>query len=338
MTIYLNTLMAGNDLRRDESYALFSQMPTYSLAQQTAILSLFVKKQETKDELLGALDALLEHSVPVDYPQEVIDIVGTGGDGLGTFNISTAASLVIASCGVTVAKHGGRRVSSYAGSTDVLEALRVPLVQTPEACITHLETLGYAYLSAPLFNPLLRSFGELRKQLGIPTIFNTLGPLLNPLRPKRQVLGVYRRHLLPTVAQVLKASGLDHALVVHSDDGLDELSISAPSHVAELRHGLIREYIITPEDVGLKYAPLNDVVGGNSAENARIICDLFSGKITDAKLDIVLLNSAAGLLVAERVSTLKEGVEMARAVIASGCTAAFFHTLRTHKGQENNND
>lgn len=329
MTLYLDKLIAGNHLTRHESYTLFLHMATYPLFKQAEILNLFAKKEETAEELIGAMEALLEHSVSINYSHAVVDIVGTGGDGLKTFNISTAASLVVASCGVTVAKHGGRSVTSLSGSTDVLTALGVPMPQTSEASITLLKTQGYAYLSAPLFNPLLSAFGEVRKQLGRPTILNTLGPLINPIRPKHQVLGVYNRRLLPIIAEVLKASGLDHALVVHSEDGLDELSISAPTHVAELQHGLITEYQITPEEVGLKSASLQDIVGGSSTENANIIRELFSGKIHDAKLDIVLLNSAAGLLVANQVATLKEGVERARSAITSGRTAAFLHALQS---------
>lgn len=329
MTMYLEKLIAGKNLTHHESHTLFSQMATYPLLQQAEILSAFAKKGETAEELKGAMDALLEHSILIDYPHDVIDIVGTGGDGLKTFNISTAASLVVASCGVTVAKHGGRSVTSLSGSTDVLTALGVPMPQTSEATISLLKTQGYAYLSAPLFNPLLSAFREVRKQLGVPTILNTLGPLINPIRPKRQVLGVYRQQLVPTIAEVLKASGLHDALVVHAEDGLDEFSISAPTHVAELRHGLITDYQITPEEVGLKSASLKDIVGGNSVENANMIRDLFSGKINDAKLDIVLLNSAAGLLVANQVATLKEGVELARAVIGSGRTAALLHRLQS---------
>ena len=328
MTNYLDKLRAGNDLTFHESYTLFLEMATYPVTHQASILKAFAKKKETADELLGAMQAFLEHCVPMDYPDDVIDIVGTGGDGLKTFNISTAASLVAASCGVTVAKHGGKCVTSLSGSTDVLTALNVSMPNTADASITSLKKYGYAYLSAPLFNRLLSSFSDVRRQLKIPTILNTVGPLINPIRPKRQVLGVYRADLLPIMAYVLNDSGLNHALIVHSNDGLDEFSISAPSQVIELRNGVINTYQITPEDVGLKTAPLQDVVGGNSAENARIICDIFSGKIHDAKLDIVLFNSAAGLFVANHVATLKEGVDRARWAIASGTTAQFLHTLQ----------
>src|SRR3990167_6388083 len=199
MIIYLDKLISGKNLTRHESYTLFLQMATYPLSQQAKILSALAKKKETTEELLGAMEALLEHSIPIDCPHEVIDIVGTGGDGLKTFNISTAASLVVASCGVTVAKHGGRCITSLSGSADVLEALGVSLPRTPNASITLLKTHGYAYLWAPLFNPLLSAFSEVRKQLGVPTILNTLGPLINPIRPKRQVLGVYSQHLLPII-------------------------------------------------------------------------------------------------------------------------------------------
>lgn len=328
MRDYLNKLRAGNDLTFDESYTLFLEMATYSVHHQALVLKAFAKKKETADELLGAMQAFLEHSDYIDYPDSVIDIVGTGGDGLKTFNISTAASLVVASCGVTVAKHGGKCVTSLSGSTDVLTALNVSMPNTADASITALKRHGYAYLRAPLFNRLLSAFSDVRRQLKIPTILNTVGPLINPIRPKRQVLGVYRADLLPIMAHVLNDSGLDHALIVHSDDGLDEFSISAPSQVIELRNGVIDTYQITPEDVGLKTAPLQDVVGGNSAENARIICDIFSGKTHDAKLDIVLFNSAAALFVANHVATLKEGVDRARSAIASGATAQFLYTLQ----------
>lgn len=328
MNLYLDKLMAGNDLTRDESHALFLQMATHAPLSQAAILNAFAKKKETAEELLGAMDAFLEHSVSIQYPHEAIDMVGTGGDGLKTFNISTAASLVVASCGVAVAKHGGRRVTSLSGSTDVLAELGVPMPNTSDASVMLLKTQGYVYLWAPLFNRMLSAFSEVRSQLGSPTILNTLGPLINPLRPKRQVLGVNRADLLPTMAQVLKASGLDHALVMHSDDGLDEFSLSAPTHFFELRNGVINEHRITPEDVGLTSAPLQEVLGGDSAENARIIRDLFSGNINGAKLDIVLLNSAAGLLVANQVATLQEGVERARLAIASRRTADFLNKLQ----------
>lgn len=324
----IDQLVADLPLTREKSYNLFSQMATYPLSQQALILNTLSQKEETVEMLLGAMDALLEHTIFIHYPHEVIDIVGTGGDGLKTFNISTAASLVVASCGVTVAKHGGRRVTSLSGSTDVLAALGIPMPHTADASIALLNKQNYAYLSAPLFNPLLNAFAEVRKQLGVPTLFNTLGPLINPIRPKRQVLGVYRQHLVPTIAQVLKTTGVKHALVVHSKDGLDELSISGPTYIAEVRDGLIREYQITPEAVGLKSAPLQDVIGGNSTENANLIRDLFLGKIQDAKLNIVLLNSAAGLLVGNKVTTLQEGVEMARSAIATGMAANFLHHIQ----------
>lgn len=323
----LNHFMTENPLQHEQSYYLFSQLPNADLNRQVAILKAFNQKS-SEEELLGVLDALIAHSVPISYSDEVIDIVGTGGDGLKTFNISTASSLVVASCGVTVAKHGGRSVSSPTGSADVLSMLNIPIPKTPDACIMELKNQGFAFLWAPLFNSLLSQLGKARQHLGAPSILNMLGPLVNPVRPKRQLVGVAACFDLTTVTKLLKLRAGNHAWVVQSDDGLDELSISAPSTVLELQHGQIAPYRIYPEELGLKYAPLQEVMGGNSTENAQIIQDLFLGKISGPKLDIVLLNSAAGLFIAKKVDSLKEGVECARFAITSGRVANFLYHLQ----------
>lgn len=328
MTIYSNKLIGKEPLTRDESYGLLLEMAGHPVLKQVEILNRLALRQQTADELLGAMDALLAHAIRIDYPRDVIDIAGTGGDGLQTFNVSTAASLIVASCGVLVAKHGGKRVTSLSGSTDVLTALNIPLPTTSQASTSLLQTHGFVYLSASLFNPLLDSFSAARKYLNRPTIFNLLGPLVNPIRPKYQVLGVYQPYLVPIMAQVLKESGVDHALIVHSDDGLDELSISAPTQIAELKNRHIRYYQITPQALGFTSGSLNDIKGGNSFENATLIQNLLVGNITDSRLDIVLLNSAAGLLVANKVATFKEGIAMARQAIVSGRTADFLQALQ----------
>lgn len=328
MTTYLNQLIAGKPFTRDESYALLLEMTSYPVLEQARFLSLFAQRSQTVEELLGSMDALLAHSILIDYPDDVIDIVGTGGDGLQTFNISTAASLVVASCGVAVAKHGGKRVTSLCGSNDVLTALNIPLPTTSNRCKTILKTQGFVYLSAPLFNPMLHSFCAVRNHLNRPTLFNLLGPLVNPIRPKYQVLGVYQPYLVPIMAEVLKQSGVHRALVVHSNDGLDELSISAPTQIAELNNGLITYYQITPQALGLAPGCLKDMIGGNRFDNARLIHNILAGNITDSRLDIVLLNSAAGLLIANKVPTLQEGIAMARQAIASGQTDAFLQALQ----------
>lgn len=329
MRDYLKTLIQKQNLTRIQAYNVLSQLATYPIEQQAAFLALLARKNESIDEIQGALDFILEQSTLVHSPFDIIDMVGTGGDGLNTFNISTAASLVIASCDVYVAKNGGRSSTSKSGSVDVLEALGVPIKQTAQACLHDLTTHKYTFLSGPVFNTSLKSFASLRKNLNIPTLFNILGPLLNPMQPKRQVIGVYRRELLSPMAHILKARNSQHALVVHSQDGMDELSVSAPTHILELNHGKITEYTITPEDIGLKRAPLEEIIAGDAAENAAIIRGIFEGRITGAKLDVVLLNSAAGLLAADRVIHLSDGVAIARMMIASGKTAAFLKSLQS---------
>jgi anthranilate phosphoribosyltransferase len=329
MKASLRKLIHKQNLTREETHTLFSTLSTYPLEQQAVFITLLTQKNESIDELLGALDFLSIQTHSIDFTCDPVDIVGTGGDGLNTFNISTAASLLIASCDVYVAKHGGRSSSSRTGSTDVLEQLGIPIHDKLERCMQDLAAYKYTYLLAPLFNTAFKSFSNLRKSLNIPTVFNVLGPLLNPMKPKRQVIGVYRPDLLSTVTHLLKTQGSVHAIVVHSADGMDELSVSAPTHIMELAHGKISQYTITPQDVGLTESSLDTIIGGDAKENANIIRGIFEGQITDAKLDVVLLNSAAGLLAADRVVHLRDGVDMARMMIQSGKTAAFFNTLQS---------
>ena len=263
-----------------------------------------------------------------DLPSDIIDLVGTGGDGMSTFNISTAASLVVASCGVYVAKHGGGRSTSLSGSADVITELGIQTYQSFSDIIKSLHQHHYAYLRASYFNDFLRSVAPLRKQLGFPTIFNVLGPLVNPLGPARQVIGVYKKDLLPIVAAILKKTGSVHALVVHAEEGLDEFSVSGINHVMEVKGGDITEYTVDPRSLGFPASTLQDVMGGTPEMNAQILQAIFSGELTGAKRDIVLLNAAAGLFVADKVSSLLDGIEMAREGIVSGRTLALLDSLR----------
>ncbi len=230
MKEYLLELIDRKNLSRTQTYDLLSKLLEAPLEQQAAILALFSAKKECVEEILGSRDFFLEHSMKVDCPYDAIDLAGTGGDAIGTFNISTAASLVIASCGIHVAKHGGRNATSKSGSTDVLESLKIQLSNNPKEVLSSLKSNKFAYLSGPLFNPLLKHFRCLKKNIGIPNIFNIICPLLNPTQLKRQVIGVYSKDLLMSIATVLKASGSNHVLVVHSEDGLDEISISAHTY------------------------------------------------------------------------------------------------------------
>lgn len=299
---------------------LFNEFEHATDVQKGALLAIMSTRQESVEELASASKYLLKRSIKMHSNQNCIDIVGTGGDGLKTFNISTAASFVIASCGVKVAKHGGRSVSSISGSADVLEELGIPFYEIEESINQSLNKNNYVYLWAPLFNPFLKALAPLRQELGIPTLLNIVGPLINPMRPRRQVVGVYRADLVLKVAKVLQMLGSTNAMVVHSLEGLDELSVSSPTKIAHLENGNIFEYEITPEQVCLKNYPLKEIQGGDPKENAALIKDIFSNKRKGACLDVVLLNAAAGLIVAGCVSNFEEGIEMAKIAITSGAT------------------
>jgi len=328
---FLKQLVAGVQFTPEQMYELCSTLAMAPQSQQAATLALLSARRETVDELTGALKYFLDQSTKFDYTQDVIEVVGTGGDGLKTFNISTAASLVVASCGLKVAKHGGRAATSISGSMDALEALHIPLYDNVKQIKESLDQYNYVAIWAPLFNPFMKSLAPLRRELGIPTMLNILGPIANPLRPKRQVIGVNRRDLMYKIAQVLQRSGSTHSIIVHGQDGLDELSISAPTYVAELKNNTISEYEVKPEDFGLKRAPLNEIVGGTPTENAKIIKDIFASRQTGAPLDIVLLNAAAGLVVGERASNFQEGVAIAREAIQSGRTLELLNNLNSSK-------
>ncbi|MFZ4673214.1 MAG: anthranilate phosphoribosyltransferase [Chlamydiia bacterium] len=324
----MQKLLNLENLTQQEAYELFTKFAQYEPEKQSAVLALFRAKKETTDEIFGALQYFGQHSTNIIDSLEVVDIAGTGGDGMGTFNISTAASIVMASCGVFVAKHGGRAASSNAGSHDVVQALGIQIPQTVEESLKSLQQTNYTYLWAPLFNKELKKYGALRQKLGFPTIFNIIGPLLNPMRPKRCVIGVYRRDLMQKVAEVLAVQRVNHALVVHSDDGLDELSISSNTHVIELKGTSIKEYDLNPNDFGFSKAQLSDLRGGDAIENANLICDILLSKINGPKLDIVLLNSAAGLYVAGKAVSIAEGISLAKAAIERGKAILLLDKIR----------
>lgn len=331
MKSYLQKIINGEHFTFEQSYRLWMDLQQAPLIQQIAVLVLLQTRHETKDELLGASKFMLEHALPMSCPFEVVDMVGTGGDGLKTFNITTAASLLVASCGVYVAKHGGRKVTSEAGSVDVLTCLKIKLLNTAFAINESLKRHRYAFITGSLFNKALNDFAPLRKLIHFPTSFNSLAPLLNPLRPKRQVIGVYRKNLMQPMADALQSMGSEHALVVHSAEGLDEISISTVTYVIEIKGGVQRSYHIHPKDFDIAEASLQKVLGGDAVENARLITDILTGRIQGPKKDIVLLNSAAGLLVSGKVANLGEGVMLAREAVESGRTAHFLTQLIEEK-------
>ncbi len=334
MKDYLSLLTAGTDLSCSQSYAVMQNFLEYPYEQQCAFLALLSAKKESMEELFGLQQALQEHTQPLHTRFDVVDMVGTGGDGIGSFNISTAASLLIASSGAYVAKHGGRSASSLSGSSDVLTELGIQTVQNQQQLNLELSQHHFSFILAPVFNPIFKQFATLRKSLQMPTAFNILGPLLNPLRPRRQVIGVYRSDLVAKIALILRELGSIHALVVHAEDGLDEFSVSSATQVAELKNGIIREYQITPQEVGLKLAPLESILGGTPAENAVIISELLTNQRQGPMLDILLFNAAAGLYVAGIAATIAEGITIARRLITTQKAGNLLASLqRSHSCQ-----
>lgn len=297
-----------------------------SEAQVASFVSFLHLRGETPGEIAAAAQVLRDNMVRVDAPASAIDMVGTGGDGVGTLNISTAAAIVVAACGVKVAKHGNRALSSRSGAADVLAALGVRLSLSPAQISRCIETAGIGFMFAPDHHAALAHVGGVRRQLGFRTVFNLLGPLCNPAGVHRQLAGVFAERWVEPYAEVLRLLGTQRAWVVHGLDGLDEVSICGPTAVAELSGGSIRRFTVTPEDAGLQRHPLSAILGGDASVNAAAMRRLFEGEM-GAYHDIVCLNAAAGLVVAELASTLRSGVDLARAAIANGAARSTLDAL-----------
>ena len=275
---------------------------------------------ETIDEITGAARFLRARMTSVDAPPNAVDIVGTGGDSHGTFNVSTAATFVAAGAGVIIAKHGNRAVTSLSGASDVLAALGVKLDVPPVAVTRAISDAGVGFLWAPLYHPAMKTWAPIRTDLGVRTLFNLLGPLCNPAGVTRQVLGVYDRKLVEPIAEVLKKLGSVHAWVVHGADGMDELTTTGATTVAELKNDAITVFEVTPEDAGLPRARIADLKGCDAATNASALRTLLLGE-PGAYRDIVVLNAAAALIVAGKASSIKDGVSKAQVSIDSGRAA-----------------
>jgi anthranilate phosphoribosyltransferase len=316
-------LIARQDL---EPGAMVSVMESVMTGQTTpaqigALLVALRMKGETPDEIVAAARVMRELATRVEVATEgLVDTCGTGGDASGTFNISTASALVAAAAGARVAKHGNRSVSSRSGSADVLQALGVHLGIAPEGVATCIERIGVGFLFAPAHHGAMRHAIGPRRELGVRTIFNVLGPLTNPAGAPNQVLGVFSAQWVRPLAEALQKLGSRHVLVVHAEDGLDEISISAPTRVAELRDGEIREYLLAPEDFGLQRAPLERIRVDGIEASAAMIRTVLAGEPGPAR-DIVLLNAGAALFVSGRASSHPEGVAQAAGAIDSGAAA-----------------
>lgn len=305
--------------------ALFEGAATPS--QMGGLLMALRVRGETVEEIAAAARVMRAKCNPVEAPEGAIDIVGTGGDGKGTLNISTATAFVVAGAGVPVAKHGNRNLSSKSGAADALTALGLNVMVGAEVHARAFAEAGIAFLMAPMHHPAIRHVMPTRSELGTRTIFNLLGPLTNPAGVKRQLTGAFSRAWIRPMAEVLLALGSERAWLVHGADGTDELSICGLSHVAALENGTVREFDVHPEEAGLPVHPFEAVLGGEPAENARAFAALMAGA-PGAYRDAVLLNAAAALIVAERAATLREGVEIARTSIDSGAAAARLAALR----------
>ena len=323
----LSTLTAGEDLDFETSKSALDTILAGAAthAQIAGFIVALRQKGETVDELAGMVAAMLEAATPLAVPDGSIDIVGMGGSSvrrLHALNVSTIACFVAAGAGATVCKHGNRKASSTSGSFDLLEALGIPDDVAPDVLERAIAEVGVGFAFARTFHPAMRHVAPVRAELGIPTVFNLLGPLSNPGRVTRQVIGTADWNLAPRMIEVLEATGSEHAMIVHGDGGIDELSVTGPSRVLELVDGAVIESDIDPAALGFAPAGSDDVVGGDAAENAAIARRILNGEETGARRDMIVLNAAAGLVVAGVADAMADGVERAAAAIDDGSAAA----------------
>lgn len=324
----IRALTEGHSLPRETARAVMEELMTGQAtpAQVGAFLTALRMKGETPDELAEMARVMREKAVPVEVPFPVVDTCGTGGDGQETFNISTVAALVAAGAGLRVAKHGNRGMSSACGSADLLAALGVAIELGPEGARRCLEEVGIAFLFAPVYHPAMRFVAGPRREIGIRTAFNLLGPLTNPANPRRQVVGVARADLAEKVAQTLARLGAEHALVLHGEDGLDEATLAGPTRVWEVRDRAVSAWTLTPEDLGLPRAPTAALRGGTVERNREMALGVLEGRPGPAR-DVVLLNAALALWVGGAVETPQEGVQAAREALDSGRALAKLQAL-----------
>ncbi|UYO37936.1 anthranilate phosphoribosyltransferase [Rhodopseudomonas palustris] len=313
----------GATLTRDEATDAFDAMMSGDAtpSQMGALLMGLRVRGETVDEITGAVTTMRSKMLTVSAPADAVDIVGTGGDGSGSVNVSTCASFVVAGCGVTVAKHGNRALSSKSGAADVLAALGVKIDITPEQVGRCVNEAGIGFMFAPTHHPAMKNVGPTRVELATRTIFNLLGPLSNPAGVKRQMIGVFSRQWVQPLAQVLKNLGAEAVWVVHGSDGLDEITLSGTTAVAELKNGEITSFEISPEDAGLPRAPADALKGGDAQANAVALRAVLEG-MPGPYRDVALLNAAATLVVAGKAKDLKEGVALGTQSIDSGAAEA----------------
>jgi anthranilate phosphoribosyltransferase len=319
----LETVTGGGALDADASERAFNAIMSGTVpeAELERFLIAQAERGPTVAEIVGAVRSMRHHMRAIAAPDGAIDLCGTGGDGHGTLNISTAVSFVVAACGVPVAKHGNRSASSKSGAADILESLGVKIILDPTRAEKVLAETGIVFLFAQVHHPAMKHVGPVRARIRRRTIFNLLGPLASPARVKRQLVGVFAREWLGPYAEALRDLGSQRALVAHGDDGLDELTTTAITHVASLENGRVTQSRIAPEEAGLPRASLADLKGGNATENAAALRRLFTGERSPYR-DIVLLNAAAALMVADRAKDIQEGTQMAVQALDTGAARA----------------
>ncbi len=315
-------IVSKEDLTYDEAFTVMNEImsgettPTQNAAFLAA-LSAKSARAETTDEIAGCAAAMRSHATRVDTGMEVLEIVGTGGDNAGSFNISTTTAIIAAAAGIKVAKHGNRAASSMCGTADCLEALGVNIEQDPEKCLEMLEKAGMCFFFAQKYHSSMKYVGAIRRELGFRTVFNILGPLTNPASPTMQLLGVYDDYLVEPLAQVLVNLGVKRGMVVYGMDKLDEISLSAPTKICEIKDGWFKSTMITPEQFGFKTCAKEELKGGTPEENAAITKEILAGK-KGAKRDAVLLNAGAALYLGGKAESMQDGVKLAAEIIDSG--------------------
>ena len=320
----IEKIVLKEDLTYDEAYAVMNEImngettPTQNAAFLAA-LSTKSTKAETIDEISGCAQAMREHALTVDGgDMDTLEIVGTGGDRAGSFNISTTTAFVAAAAGIKVAKHGNRAASSKSGTADCLEALGANINLEPEKCVSLLEDAGFCFFFAQKYHTSMKYVGSIRRELGFRTVFNILGPLTNPIKPSRQLLGVYDEYLLEPLAKVLTSLGVKNGMVVYGREKLDELSTAGETAVCEFNNGEYSSYVLTPEQFGLTRSTKKDLEGGTPEENAKITRDILSGKDKGPKFETVLMNAGAALYIAGKATDIADGIEKARELIDNG--------------------
>lgn len=318
----IEKIVDKQDLTYDEAYTVMNEImsgqttPTQNAAF-LASLSTKSTKAETIFEIAGCAAAMRDNATKLETNMDIFEIVGTGGDGSNSFNISTTSAIVLASGGVKIAKHGNRAASSKSGTADCLEALGVNIEQSPEKCIELLQKVGICFFFAQKYHKSMKYVGAIRKELGFRTVFNILGPLTNPASPKMQLLGVYDEYLVKPLAEVLMSLGVKRGMVVYGKDKLDEISLSAETSVCEFKDGWFKAYTIKPEDFGFERCTKQDLLGGTPQKNAQITLSILKGE-QGHKTNAVLMNAGAGLYIANKAESMAEGIKLAKNLIDSG--------------------